>query len=61
MSKAKNKFMTRFGKFITKQYGPRCDMRSPGCPCCEIWAAFDLVDTLLIEDIDYKHDKRNGI
>jgi len=47
---AKNKFMRRFERFLTEQYGPRCDVRTPGCRACELWAAFDLIDTLLVED-----------
>ena len=46
----KNKFLRRFAKFLTEEYGPRCSVREPGCRCCELWAAFDLIDTMLIDD-----------
>jgi hypothetical protein len=43
-----NAFISTFEAFVRKEYGPRCKMVAPGCKCCEMWAAFDLVNTMLM-------------
>ena len=43
-----NAFIDTFEAIIRKEYGPRCKLVASGCKCCEMWAAFDLVNTMLV-------------
>jgi len=43
-----NAFIATFEAFVRKEYGPRCKIVAPGCHCCAMWAAFDLVNTMLV-------------
>lgn len=47
-------FMKSFADFITKNYGERCPEVCGGCGTCGMWAAYDLVNALVI---DYSESK----
>jgi hypothetical protein len=41
-------FLAAMRKFITEYFGGRCRERESGCPICEMWALYDLCDTMII-------------
>ena len=45
----RKEFMAQFTRYITKHYGERCPEVSGGCCLCAVWAAYDLVDALLVD------------
>ena len=47
-----DEFFGAFAGFIKKQYGPRCNVVVGGCPCCSMWALYDLAATMVVEDDD---------
>jgi hypothetical protein len=41
-------FMKTFRGFITSHFGKRCSTIENGCGCCQMWKAYDLVDTMIV-------------
>lgn len=41
-------FMKTFRGFITSHFGKRCATVENGCGCCQMWKAYDLVDTMIV-------------
>ena len=42
------KFLERYRNFLVKYYGKRCSKRAHGCRTCQMWALFDLCETMVI-------------
>lgn len=40
-------FLETFRAYATKNYGERCEDYEKGCPCCDLWALYDSVETLI--------------
>ncbi len=45
---------------VTKQFGPRCSQHFNGCGVCQMWAAFDLVDALIYDELGIDEDNDDG-
>ncbi len=45
----RKEFMAQFARYIGKNYGERCPDVSGGCCLCSVWAAYDLVDAVLVD------------
>ena len=41
-------FMKTFRGFVTSHFGKRCSIVENGCGCCQMWKAYDLVDTMIV-------------
>ena len=41
-------FLKVYRGFITSQFGKRCKAVESGCGCCQMWRAYDLVDTMIV-------------
>ena len=41
-------FMKTFRGFVTSHFGKRCKTMEHGCSCCQMWKAYDLVDTMIV-------------
>ncbi len=37
-------FLAAIRSLFEEYWGERCSDREPGCPCCEMWAVYDLID-----------------
>ena len=40
-------FIKTFRAFVHSHYGPRCKTIYAGCHRCEMWAVFDLINTMV--------------
>ncbi len=34
-------------KHVEAYFGPRCKQRQPGCPTCQAWSAYDVIELFL--------------
>jgi hypothetical protein len=45
-----DQFMAFIKALFEQYFGERCPDREAGCPCCEMWAIYDLIDVHVIKD-----------
>lgn len=38
------KILRKLRKFLTKNYGKRCEDFDRDCPCCRVWVRYDLLE-----------------
>ena len=48
IDKENNDFLKLVKNWIKKHYGKRCTELAAGCPACQLWSIFDILQTHLL-------------